>query len=420
MVIAKKNWLDLEEKELSKQKYSNKSALAGVRVLDFTTAIAGSYLTAVLALMGAEVIKVEQRRRPDPFRVDRQRPWMTSPSPQVVACWVNTIGITLDLSYPEGLELAKRLVKISHVVAENRRPGAIDKLGMGYPVLREIKPDIIMISSSGHGGTGPERLYQGYAGLYSSLSGLSEMVGYPNSPPTDTRSSADFRAGLYGALAVLAALNHWQRTGEGQHIDFSHREANTTAVADVIMDYTMNKRNQTRSGNRDAVMAPHNCYRCRGEDRWISIAVGTDEEWRALCSVMGNPDWSKEERFSDQDCRWQNQEELDKLLEEWTINHDPFELMEILQKAGVAAMPSFSSKDLAEDRHLKGRNAYSVVEHPEQGKYYVLSPPWKLSATPPKATKCFPKVGEDNEYVFGQLLGLSPQEMANLEERGVI
>jgi benzylsuccinate CoA-transferase BbsF subunit len=405
---------------LSKQKYSNKSALAGVRVLDFTTAIAGSYLTAVLALMGAEVIKVEHRSRPDLFRVDRQRPWMTTPSPQVVACWVNTLGITLDLDYPEGFELAKRLVKISQVVAENRRPGTIEKLGMSYPVLKEIKPDIIMISSSGHGGSGPERLYRGYAGIYSSLSGLSEMVGYPDSPPTDTRSSADFRAGLYGALSVLAALNHWQRTGEGQHIDFSQREANTTAVADVIMDYTMNQRNQNRNGNRDAVMAPHNCYRCRGEDRWISIAIGTDEEWQALCKVMGNPDWSKEERFCDQDRRWQNQDELDKLLEEWTINYEPFELMEILQNAGVAAIPSFTSKDLFEDRHLKERNAYSVVEHPKQGKYCVLSPPWRLSTTPPKVTKCFPMVGEDNEYVFGQLLGLSQQEMASLKEKGVI
>jgi benzylsuccinate CoA-transferase BbsF subunit len=324
------------------------------------------------------------------------------------------------MSYPEAVELAKRLTRISHVVSNSFKPGTMDKYGLGYSVLREIKPDIIVISLSGHGETGPERSYRGYAGIYSSLAGLSEMVGNADSPPTDTRSSADFRAGLYGALAILAALNHWQKTGEGQYIDFSQREANSAPVADAIMDYTMNRRNQSRTGNRDPVMAPHNCYRCQGQDRWISIAVGTEEEWKALCEVMGNPEWSKEARFSDEDGRWQNQDELDKLIGAWTVNYDNLELMKILQNAGVAAMPSFNSKDLCEDPHLKERNALSLVEHPELGRHYVLTPPWRLSVTPVKATKCFPAPGEDNAYVFGELLGLSSQEIARLEKKGVI
>jgi len=401
---------------------NNKSGLSNVRVFDFAHTLSGSTCSVVLALMGAQVIKVEYKGRLESsMRVDRMRPWTTSRVSHVfIPTNVNKLGITLDLKYPEGLELAKRIVKISNVVTASFRPGVMDKLGMGYSVLREIKPDIIMISLSGHGGTGPEWSYRGYAGIYSSLGGLSELVGYADSPPTDTRSSADFRAGLYGALAILAALNHWQRTGEGQFIDFSQREANIPPVADAIMDYTMNRRNQSRTGNRDSAMAPHNCYRCRGEDRWISIAVGTEEEWKALCSVMGNPDWSKEAQFSDEDRRWQNQDELDKLIEAWTINYDRFELMEILQNAGVAAMPSFDSKDLCEDRHLKERNALSVVEHPELGKYHLLSPPWKLLATPPKVTKCFPALGEDNDYVFGELLGLSTQEITRLKKKGVI
>ena len=152
----------------------------------------------------------------------------------------------------------------------------------------------------------------------------------------------------------------------------------------------------------------------------ISIAVGTEEEWKALCSVMGDPDWSREARFSDEDSRWQNQDELDKLIEAWTVNYDSIELMEILQKAGVAAMPSFNSKDLCEDPHLKERNAFTMVENTELGKHHLLSPVWRLSDTPAKTTRGYPAVGEDNEYVYGKLLGLTPQEMANLEEKGVI
>ena len=409
---------------MSEREHEPKGPLAQVRILDFTHTLAGSASTVVLAAMGAEVIKVEHRKRienQDSMRVDRMRPWLTSViAPVFLATNYNKRGITLDMSHSEAIQLVKRLTKLSHVVSNSFRPGTMDKYGIGYSVLREIKPDIIMISLSGHGDTGPERSYRGYAGVYSSLAGLSELVGYADSPPTDTRSSADFRAGLYGAQAILAALNHWQRTGEGQYIDFSQREANTPPVADAIMDYTMNKRNQSRSGNRDPVMAPHNCYRCSGQDRWISIAVGMEKEWKALCDVMGNPEWSEEARFSDEDCRWQNQNELDKLIETWTINYDSFELMKMLQNVGVAAIPSFDSRDLCEDPHLKERNAFSVVEHPELGKHYVLSPPWRLSVTPVKATKCFPSPGEDNEYVFGELLGLSSQEIAALEEKGVI
>ena len=404
---------------MSRQEHSTKSALSNVRVFAIAETLAGGIPQTVLALMGAEVIKVEYRRKIG--RADALRPWQFWMPAPLVASGANKRAITLDLSYPEGLELARRLVKISNVVTTSVRPGVMDRLGLGYSELKKIKSDIIMFCSSGHGGTGPESSYRGYAGIYSVLSGLAELVGYEDSSPTDTRSSSDIRAGLYGAVAILAALNHWQRTGEGQVIDFSQREANTTPVADAIMDYTMNKRNQTRTGNRSAFMAPHNCYRCRGEDRWISIAVGTQEEWKALCGIMGNPDWSQEARFADENSRWQNQEELDKLVDAWTKDFESIELMGILQKAGVAAMPSFNSKDLCEDPHLKERNAFSIVEQPGSGKKYsLLSPVWRLSATPARVTRCFPEVGQDNEYVYGELLGLSPKEMADLAAKGVI
>jgi len=401
-----------------------KPPLDGIRVLDFTHTLSGSTCTVVLAAMGAEVLKVEHRARAErgeSMRVDRMRPWTVSRVAHVfVSTNYNKRGITLDFTRPEAIAIIKKLVGLCQVVAESFPPGRMEKYGIGYKDLKEIKPDIVMISMSGHGSTGPESSYRGYAGIYAALAGLSELVGYSDSPPTDTRSSADFRAGLYGALSVLCALVYWQRTGKGQHIDFSQREANIMAVPDAIMDYTMNGRNQRRAGNRDSIMAPHNCYRCRGHDRWISIAVGNDEEWKALCKVMGDPEWAKDEKFSDPFLRWLNQEELDRLIETWTVNYDCLELMKILQEAGVAAMPSFNTKDLAEDPHLKERKAFSLLEHPKFGKYYVLSPPWRLSDTPVEATKCFPDIGEDNRYVLGELLGMSDEEIEELRERGVI
>jgi benzylsuccinate CoA-transferase BbsF subunit len=403
---------------LIKQANSTKGALASVRVFSVAETLAGGMPQTVLALMGAEIIKVEYRRRID--RADALRPWQFWMPAPLLASGVNKKAITLDVANPEGLELAKRLVQISQVVTSSMRPGVMNKLGLGYSALKEIKPDIIMFASSGHGEKGPERLYGGYAGIYSVLSGLAELVGYPDSPPTDTRSSADIRAGLYGAVAILAALNHWQKTGEGQYIDFSQREANITAVADSLMDYTMNKRNQTRTGNRSPVMAPHNCYHCRGEDRWISIAIGNDEEWQALCGAMKNPVFIKDSRFADQESRWQNQDELDRIISEWTQGFDSIELMGILQKAGVAAMPSFNSKDICEDPHLKARHAFASVANSKIGDYQILAPPWRLSETPPLPKRGFPEIGEDNEYVFGTLLGLSSCEIADLAAKGVI
>jgi benzylsuccinate CoA-transferase BbsF subunit len=410
--------------ELSKRKYSLKGPLAQVRVLDFTHTLAGSTSTLVLAAMGAEVIKVEHRKRidnKDSLRVDRMRPWMTEVvAPTFVSTNYNKLGVTIDLGQAEGIDLVKKLTKVSDLVSNSFKPGTMDKYGIGYEELRKVKSNIVMISMSGHGATGPEYTYRGYAGIYSSLGGLAELVGYPDMPPTDTRSSSDFRAGLYGAAAMLAALNHLQRTGEGQFIDYSQREANICAVPDAIMEYTMNGRNASRTGNGHPSMAPHNCYPCKGKDRWISIAVGSQDEWLALCRVMGNPAWCAEERFSDEDKRWRNQEALDALIGIWTKGFESLDLMKILQEAGVAAMPSFDSKDLCEDPHLKEREAFAYIEHAEQGRYLVLSPPWKMSVTPVTAGKCFPAPAEDNDYVFGELCGVPAEELARLKEKRVI
>jgi len=186
------------------------------------------------------------------------------------------------------------------------------------------------------------------------------------------------------------------------------------------MDYLANGTVQTRTGNLDETMAPHNCYRCKGEDKWVSIAVATDEEWEALCRVLGSPAWAEEQRFRTASARWQNQEELDRLIEQWSSNYSHYEVMEMLQQAGVAAMPSFNAEELYTSAHLNHRQCWTKVNHPVLGEQMVLLPPWKLSATPPKVSAAAPLLGEHSHYVCKELLGLSDDEISRLEKEQVI
>jgi len=402
----------------------HRSALQGVRIADFTWVWAGPYATMLLAYLGAEVIKIESRTRVDSARLGSITTGQVSSDLDSSSVFnnvnLNKLGVTLDLSRPKGVELAKRIVRISDVVAENMRPGAMARLGLGYEDLVQIKPDIIMLSSSAFGATGPYREYIGYAPHFSAFSGLAYAAGYADGEPNILTGSTDIRSATTSAFAILAALNYRQRTGQGQHIDLSSSETLSVLIGEILMDYTMNHRQPSRHGNRDAIMAPHNCYRCKGDDKWVSIAVATDQEWEALCQAMGNPEWTRDERFSDAYSRWQNQEHLDRLIGRWTMNYSHYEVMELLQASGIAAMPSFSAEELFADPHLRERKAVTDVEHPVMGKQVVLNPPWKLSATPAKIERAGPVLGEHNEYVFGQLLGMPKEEIAQLIEEKVI
>jgi benzylsuccinate CoA-transferase BbsF subunit len=332
---------------------------------------------------------------------------------------LNKLSVNLDLSRPEAVELAKRIVSISDIASQNMRPGAMEKLGLGYEDLRKVKPDIIYLSSSACGTTGPDREYRGYAMTFAALGGAVHLSGYPDAPPQEMRGSIDLRSAVASTFATLAALCHRQKTGQGQHVDVSSQEAISVLLGEAIMDYSMNRRDQMRKGNHDDAMAPHNCYRCR-DGKWVTIAIATEAEWQAFCSAIGVPDWTKNRNFSDAYSRLQNQDELDSLIEEWTIKYAPHEVMEILQRAGIAAVPSFDSELLFDDPHLRERGLFEEVYHPIMGKRVVLSPPWKLnnSTTPP--LRHAPLMGEHNEYVFGELLGIPLEEIAKLEKEEVI
>ena len=397
-----------------------KQALAGIRVVDFSWAASGPLSTMYLALHGAEVIKIESSRSLDIAR----RGYYTGvkdidASPNFNDMHVNKLTTRLNLAHPKAARLVKEMVRVSDVVVENFRPGILEKYGLAYPELKKVKPDLLMLSSSTGGQTGPERELPGYATVFGALGGLSYITGHEGGPATEIWDSIDMRLGTAITVAVTIGMYRQRRTGQGQHIDLSSREVISSLLGDVFFDYFMNGRVQGRRGNRDDIMAPHNCYPCRGKDRWISIAVATDEEWRALCAVAGRKDWAEDTRFADRYGRWRCQEEIDAMLAQWTRDKDAAELTRRLQEAGVAASPSMDVVDLVNNPHVQARRVLMEVSHPKLGMTRPVRAPWLLSETPAQAKRHGPMFGEHNGYAFRDLLGLPTAEMEVLKGEGV-
>jgi benzylsuccinate CoA-transferase BbsF subunit len=374
--------------------------------------------------LGAEIIKVESRKRLDHSRFTSFTTAKTFSGPDESPVFdnlnLNKLSVCLNLSQPKAVAIAKRLAATSDIAVENMRPGVITRLGLGYAALRELKPDIIYLSSSACGQTGPDCENVGYAPNFAGAAGLSYVTGYPDWPPSILAGAIDLRSATMAAFAILAALLYRQRTGEGQYIDLSSQEAIAILNADALMDFLMNQRVRTRQGNRHDTMAPHNCYRCRGEDNWISIAVADDQEWRALCGVMERPELAEDERFSSAAARWRNQDELDQIVSEWTMKQGDYEAMHKLQGAGIAATPPLSNKALFRDPHLMERKVFLQVSHPVLGKDWVIAPPWRLSETPASIRSRSPLLGEHSHSVLEELLGMSREEIQRLQEEQVI
>jgi crotonobetainyl-CoA:carnitine CoA-transferase CaiB-like acyl-CoA transferase len=378
----------------------------------------------LLGFLGAEVIKVESRRRLDHARNLSFSTGKRFSGPNESSVFnnlnLNKKSVTLNLSKPRAVEIAKLLVGHSDVVMENMRPGVIPRLGLGYEVLAQVKPELIYISSSSCGQTGPQREYVGYAPTFAALGGLSHITGYEDWPPSNFMGSMDLRSATTSAFAILTALIYRQKTGQGQYIDLASQETIAVLAGDVLLNYFMNGRVTGRQGNKDEWMAPHNCYRCRGEDNWVSIAVADDGEWQALCRVMGRPELTADQRFDTPAARLKNREDLDALISQWTKDQDYYAVTEILQKAGVAAAPSLSSEGLFYDPHLRSRGVYFQLDHPFIGKDWVITPPWRFSETAARISRHSPLLGEHNEEIFGRMLGLSAEEIKALEEEEVI
>ena len=401
--------------------------LSGVRVADFSVHAAGPFAGVMLAELGAEVIKIESAARLDITR--RPHTMYGKPPSSFEQVNANKLSVTLNLKEPRAVELALELIRISDLVLENFRPGVMDRLGLGYPRLREIKPDIILVSLSANGQTGPESRYAGYAPMFAALGGLGHLTGYPDGPPVELRHAMDHSGGMMAAFCAVAALcakSLHPSKGQagfsrlGQHVDVSVRDIATSFMGPALLDYAMNHREALRQGNRDEAMAPHGVYRCRGDDAWVSIAIGSEEEWFGLVRALGNPAWARNDRFGDAYQRWLHQAELDRRLEAWTVQFSPQEVTQRLQREGVAAFPSLSADQLMNDPHLLAREAFPTVEHPDKGRQRAVAPPWRFSETPARVDRWTPDLGEHNIQVFHGLLGLSLGEVKALQAARVI
>ena len=397
---------------------NNLGPLSGIRVADFSVHAAGPFAGLILAELGAEVIKVESEARLDITR--RPHAMYGKPPSSFEQVNANKLSVCLNLKEPRALELALDLVHVSDLVLENFRPGVMDRLGLGYSQLREVKPDIILVSLSSNGQTGPESRYAGYAPMFAALGGLGHLTGYSDGPPVELRHAMDHTGGMMAAFCAVASLCAKRDTSFGQHVDISVRDVASAFIGSSLLDYAMNGREPHRKGNEDDAMAPHGIYRCRGEDSWVSIAVGSEDEWQGLCRALGEPVWVKYARFGDAYQRWLNRDDLDEYLGRWTIKRNSEEITFSLQGEGVAAFPSFSSDQLMTDPHLLARNAFPMVEHPDKGQQRAVGPPWRFSSTKAHVDRWTPDLGEHNLEVFHGLLGLSVSEVKLLQDGKVI
>ncbi len=489
-----------------------KKLLEGVKIADFCRVIVGPLTTKTLADQGATIVRIESRKALDLYRTFGPEPDLSVHFTQ----WsTGKMSITLDLTNPKAVEVTKRIIAWADVVVENYAGGVMERLGLGYEELKKVKPDIIMLSSCMQGQTGPFSRHPGWGFQLSALSGFSHITGWPDRPPPEMGVYTDFITPSYNVMIILAALLYKKRTGKGQFIDTSQFETGVQFMTPLILDYTVNRRVANRMGNKLLHAAPHNAYRCRDEYTWCSIPLSTDKEWESFCKILGEPAWTKDARFTTTRARQENENELAKLIEEWTINLTPEqvimrltpaevagerlptgicelgknpsgtyrclneerwcaisvftdeewysfckvignpalagdsrfatllarkeneeeldgivgewtinrkaeEVMTLMQEGGVAAGLLETGEDqLEHDPQTKHRNTFPELDHPTLGKHHAVSSPFIMSKTPAELTRA-PLLGEHNDYVFKEILGMSDEEIAELVIAGAL
>jgi len=394
-----------------------KAPLAGVRIADFTIHAAGPFCTHMLSQLGAECIKIESSKRPDAFRKPHAvYGRMTAATFDQVSS--NKLSIRLNLKHPDAVALARRLVSVSDVAAESFRPGVMTRLGLGFDELRQARRDIVMLSLSSCGQSGPDSHFAGYAPLFGAWGGLGWMSGYSDGPPMEMRHVMDHAAGVHAALATMAALHQRRRTGQPQHVDLAAREVASAMIGDALLMASLGLAPE-RPGNGDPGMAPHGVYATAEPDRWLTLAVRDDAEWRALLAVLGRDD--DDPRFRTAQGRLAHREALDEALVAWLAGCHADELAQRLQQAGVCAHVSWNMRDIAEDPHLRARRSVVEVSAPDIAPRPAVGAPARFSrADDVGIRRLTPALGQDEDYVFGELLGLGRAERADLENREVI
>ena len=397
----------------------------GLKILDFTWVVAGPWMVRYFAEHGAEVVHIESsEKHPDLAR--RTPPYKDGVpgidhSAYFAQYHCNQYGLTLDITHPDAMEIIEGLVEWADVIAENFTPEFMEKVGLGYEEIRRIKPDIIMIRQSQLGQTGPYRYMSGTGNQLTGIAGMSHICGWPDREPAVIYGGfTDYGGARVGAAALVAALIYRHRTGKGQCIDVSQFEASGYSFSVPLLDYFANKRIAGRTGNRSTRACPHGVYPCKGEDRWCAITIFTESEWHSFCQATGNSQWQENAKFATIASRRKHEDELDKLVAEWTARFSDEEVMKRLQKAGVRAGIVQNSEDMHNDPQLKSYDFYWEVDHPVIGKHRFDSQAFTLSKTPRKLKFPAPCVGEHNFYVCSEILGMSSEKFVQLLEKGVL
>jgi crotonobetainyl-CoA:carnitine CoA-transferase CaiB-like acyl-CoA transferase len=392
--------------------------LAGIRIADFTLHAAGPFCTHMLSQLGAECIKVESAARPDIFRKPHPVYGRMGPASfdQVAS---NKLSVRINLKDAKGIALAKQLVGSSDLVCESFRPGVMERLGLGYGTLAALKPALVMVSVSSSGQTGPDSHFAGYAPLFGAWGALGYLTGYEDGPPVEMRHAMDHSVGMTAAMAAVAAVYRLRRTGVGGHVDVCAREVACSLAGEALLLAAAGG-DPVRMGNDHLRMAPHGVFRTRDHDRWLTIAVRSDEEWQAMLGLMKAPASQCEPRFQTAASRHAHRKELHDEIERWTSTLDAAEAERALQKIGIAAHISCDMGDIAADTHLRQRGVIVDVDDNEGRRRAALGMPIRFSKSQAGMERGTPRLGEDEDYVFGKLLGLSAEDRKTLMDQQVI
>jgi crotonobetainyl-CoA:carnitine CoA-transferase CaiB-like acyl-CoA transferase len=397
--------------------------LDGIRVLDLGQLLAVPFCTQMMAWMGADVIVIETTHRNATRILPPHALGVEDPNTSAVFNLQNgnKRSATINLGTQQGRELVLRLVRTADVLIDNFATGVMEKLGLGYDVVRAVQPDIIMLSLGAFGRTGPLKGAVGLHSIVNAFSGLADVTGYAGGPPRLLGGSVpDPLSGAYSLFALEAAIHHRNLTGHGQYIDVAMYEAMLTLIPEAILDISMNDRDPVRVGSRDAVKVPHNVYRCSGDDAWVAISVGTDEEWRALTNAAGHPEWAEDPRFATAAARRANEDALDAAIGEWTAPLTPWEAAEPLQNAGVMAGPVLKANEVLSDAQLVERGFIIEIDHPIAGRRRQISVPWRSDTLPAPAYRHAPLLGAHTREVLGGILGVDDAEWDTLSAAGVL
>ena len=389
--------------------------LQGVRVVELTKVWAGPYAGKLLAFLGAEVIRVESRGSLDSSR------WFSEDidnAPGYQAANPQKLSVQIDTRTEKGRALMLQLLASADIFIENLRPGAIARAGLDYEEVRRVNPGIVYVSIGMYGNDGPLAYQSGYAPCFAALGGVSAMVGYEGETPQGMNIRyGDSTTGTCAAFAAVTALRHRRRTGEGQFIDVSAVESLSTMIGDTIMAYSVKGSATPCDGNRHAEMAPHGAYACRN-DEWVSIAVNSDDTWKNLARLIGGEALAGDLRFTDLLSRQRNLTVLDRMVEEWTRSRDASELVILLQSEGIAAAKSLNTIDLVADPTLWGSGYFHSVLDFKGEQRPIMGPSWYMTG-PAALVRGAPRLGEDNDYVLGDILGIEPCERTRLAAAGI-